>query len=136
MKSTLKGTRHLIVLRAEQERRLIEMAAAHQMVSRSGPTTGAPSFRTLIHAIADGDFRLTPIRKARTAAQKKFKASPRHPPAWWRPSSLGDMSAESVYVATGLTVDLLRASGLEVLDEDDGQSVMPPAGWKAWMPKA
>ena len=51
-------TRQSLTLMPEDWERLRELAREHQALAPAGPTTGQPSWRSLIKEIARGRFRL------------------------------------------------------------------------------
>ena len=114
--------------------KLTSIAATHGTLSRTGPTSGNPSWRVLIADIADGRLTVKDPAKRWEPKQKKkrkpFRAHPRFPAKWWRPSEMDDMPTADALAASGYPLEELVAAGLKVVD--DGRNLITPPEWTAW----
>ena len=133
----MKTPTSTIRLSAKQLEKLNSIAAAHGTLSRSGATSGEPSWRVLISAIADGTLtvkdptkRWEPKEPKEKKKRKPFRAHPRFPSKWWHPTEMDDMPVADALDASGYPLDELVAAGLIVVD--DGKNLIAPADWSGW----
>jgi hypothetical protein len=118
-----------ILLSPDEESRLLAIAKRHRCYSRHGRTSGEPSWRVLIHDIADG--RLT-VGSQRAAVapehhqedRKSFIFHENSPPKWWNL----EMTVEAMTQKTKLAPEQIAAAGFRL----DGEFVAPPIGWRKW----
>lgn len=126
-----------IRLSAKQLEKLNSIATVHGTLSRTGATTGEPSWRVLIADIADGRLtvkdpakRWEPKEPKEKKKRKPFRAHPRFPAKWWHPTEMDDMPVADALDASGYPLDELVAAGLIVVD--DGKNLIAPADWSGW----
>jgi hypothetical protein len=109
---------------------LTALATKHGALSRSGVTTGLPSWRVLIALIADGGLAIGSASPKKAKSKKPFRGHPRFPPGWWQPGEFDDMPTDKAVAASGRTFEELIAGGL--LAADAGTALLPGDGWTGW----
>lgn len=112
----------VIRLTKSQQARLGEIAGALHCYSGSGPTTGQPSWRTMVGGIADGVLRVTnpkakredspPKESSRRGGKKNKRELIPGAPNWWRPFYGNAMGEEYALKASGLSLPELLAIGM------------------------
>lgn len=129
----IKNKTYGVPLSLAQVAALKELATKNAAMSRSGPTTGNPSWRVLVAMIADGTLSVCLPPRPPRKKKKKGKKGGIHPhfvPGWWQPGPNDDMPVAAVLEATGLTVEQVSAAGLLLVD--DGKHFMAPSEWVKW----
>ena len=123
-----------ILLSVDQTHALNKIAESMGKLSRTGVTNGKPSWRALVHALADGELRLAPLGKTPRAARKKrrpkkpWRGNGRYPARWWAPDANGEMLAVNVVEKSGMTQEALTSGGMLF----GGDLCSPPPHWKGW----
>lgn len=131
-----KKTASSIKLSPDQIGKLNGIAATLNTLSRTGPTSGNPSWRVLVAEIADGRLTVKDPRAPWVPRQKKgrerkpFKAHPRFSPRWWKPTPTDDMPTDLALEESKYTLDELLSGGLIAVD--DGKNLIAPPEWSGW----
>jgi hypothetical protein len=117
--------------------KLNSIATAHGTLSRTGPTSGLPSWRVLVADIADGRLtvkdpakRWEPKEPKEKKKRKPFRAHPRFAAKWWKPTEMDDMPVADALAASGYPLDELVAAGMKLVD--DGANLITPPEWTGW----
>ena len=131
----IKNKLYNVSLSLKQVESLSEIAVAQKTLSRSGTTTGLPSWRVLISTIADGTLVVSPRGESKERKPKKerkpFMPHPRFSPRWWTPDDAGcSMPTAAAVAASGYTVDELIAGGMQATP--DGDQLFPADHWSGW----
>lgn len=113
----------------EEEAALLAIAKKHRSLSRHGRTSGEPSWRVLIHDIAEGRLAVVSATSRQVAPEHKkaesreFKFHQNSPPKWWQ----SGMKVEDLIQKTGMPSEKLAELGFGV-----DQFATPPFGWRKW----
>lgn len=123
----MKSKQTTITLIEGEEESLVSIASKLGVKSRSGPSSGKPTWRELIHQIAAGQLVVNrPSQNVKAAIPEKkkgrklrpFKAWAKYPPKWWKPNFMGQMSVEAAVEGSGRTAEELEKGGLPRLGDD------------------
>jgi len=123
-----------LLLSSDEEARLLAIAKKHRSLSRHGRTSGEPSWRVLIHDIAEGRLAVVSATRAHAAPEHKQKIATKPfvfhrtaPPRWWN----DEITPDELSQKTGMDAEQLTEEGFGTAAE----FATPPAGWDAWRGK-